>query len=172
MVESGQIKARTKWKQVYPTFANDNRYLDMLGNPGSNPIELFWDIVDALDQKLDAKIEVAMGAVKRHNKTLEDKAKEGEQSNQEQTDGDVNVEAEGSTSTSEPKFKPFEVGPETTEEEFISIVRADADEDVKALTDEDLKEIYQSVRYSACTVKRIATYRYPIVARRGVEEAS
>ena len=50
LVKSGEIKARTKWKQVYSSFANDNRYLDMLGNPGSNPIELFWDIVDALEQ--------------------------------------------------------------------------------------------------------------------------
>ncbi|KAI0331462.1 hypothetical protein GY45DRAFT_1404762 [Cubamyces sp. BRFM 1775] len=149
LVESGQIKARTKWKQVYATFANDNRYLDMLGNPGSNPIELFWDIVDALDQKLDAKTEVAMGAIKRHNKTLEDKAKEGEQLKQEATDGDVNVETEGSTSTSERKFKPFEVGPDTTEEEFMSIVKADVDEEVKALTDDDLKEIYQSLHDAA-----------------------
>ena len=132
MVESGEIKARTKWKQVYPSFANDNRYLDMLGNPGSNPIELFWDAVDALDQKLDAKIAIADGAIKRHNQALEDKMKE---------DGDD--AGEGAT----PDVKPFEVGPDTTEEEFLNIVKSDSDESVKTVSEDDLKEIFQSVCY-------------------------
>jgi pre-mRNA-processing factor 40 len=54
MVAAKQIKAKTKWKEVYPRFANDSRYLDLLGNPGSSPIELFWDVVDGLDQELDS----------------------------------------------------------------------------------------------------------------------
>ncbi|PIL25013.1 hypothetical protein GSI_12901 [Ganoderma sinense ZZ0214-1] len=128
LVKSGEIKARTKWKEVYPSFAADNRYLDMLGNPGSNPIELFWDVVDALDQNLDTKIAIAEGAVKRHNKALEDKMKE---------DGD------DAGAAAEPKA--FEVGPETTEEEFLGIVKADSDESVKTLADEDLSEIYHSL---------------------------
>ena len=129
LVKSGEIKARTKWKEVYPGFSSDNRYLDMLGNPGSNPIELFWDAVDALDQKLDAKIAIAVGAIKRHNKALEDKMKE---------DGDE-TPADGAQ-------EAVEVGPETTEEEFLSIVKADSDESIKTLADEDLSEIYHSVR--------------------------
>ena len=133
LVQSGEIKARTKWKQVYPGFANDSRYLDMLGNPGSNPIELFWDVVDALDQKLDAKIAIVQDAIKRHNKAIEDKMKE---------DGDA---AHGAPA--EPK--PFEIGPETTEEEFLKIVKADSDESIKTLSDEDLREIYHSVRKAA-----------------------
>ncbi|RPD64363.1 hypothetical protein L226DRAFT_533652 [Lentinus tigrinus ALCF2SS1-7] len=131
LVKSGQIKARTKWKQIYPSFANDNRYLDMLGNPGSNPIELFWDVVDALDQKLDEKIAIADGAIKRHNEALQAKMKE---------EGDGAPENEAAN-----EQKPFEVGPDTTEEEFLSIVKADLDESVKTLTDEDLKEIYHSL---------------------------
>ncbi len=102
----------------------------MLGNPGSNPIELFWDIVDALDQKLDAKIAIADGAIKRHNKALEDKMKE---------DGD------GTGEGAAAEAKPFEVGPDTTKEEFLSIVKADSDESVKSLSDEDLDEIFHSV---------------------------
>ncbi|KAI8985558.1 hypothetical protein BD414DRAFT_578408 [Trametes punicea] len=156
LVESGDIKARTKWKEVYPKFANDNRYLDMLGNPGSNPIELFWDVVDSLDQKLDAKIEVAMGAIKRHNKALEDKSKaEKEQTDKEEQAkesaeaGDVPSNAENHATSAVPQFRPFEVGPDTTEEEFVNVVKADSDENVKALTDEDLKEIYQSLHEAA-----------------------
>ena len=70
MIESGNIKARTKWKQVYSLFRDDQRYLNMLGNPGSNPLELFWDAVDTLDQKLDAKLTVVEDAIKRHNERL------------------------------------------------------------------------------------------------------
>lgn len=43
------------------------RYLDMLGNPGSNALELFWDVLDVLDQKLDRKIGVVEDAIKRIN---------------------------------------------------------------------------------------------------------
>ena len=32
------IKARCKWKDVYPLFQDDERYLKLLGEPGSNPI--------------------------------------------------------------------------------------------------------------------------------------
>jgi pre-mRNA-processing factor 40 len=56
LVDSGKIVARTKWKEVYPLFKDDERYINMLGNPGSNQLELFWDVVDGLDQKLDEKI--------------------------------------------------------------------------------------------------------------------
>ncbi len=147
LVKSGQIKARTKWKQVYPSFANDSRYLDMLGNPGSNPIELFWDVVDALDQKLDEKIAIADGAIKRHNQALEAKMKQ---------DGDAAAENEAVK-----EQKPFEVGPETTEEQFLSIVKADSDESIKTLTDEDLSEIYSSVRCLVLGVALLLTVCVP-----------
>lgn len=59
----GKIAARTKWKAVYAIFANDPRFLNMLGNPGSNPLELFWDVVDKLDQALDVKVSVVEGVL-------------------------------------------------------------------------------------------------------------
>ncbi|KAJ7576904.1 hypothetical protein C8J56DRAFT_1114320, partial [Mycena floridula] len=67
LIQAGHIKARTKWKEVYPLFSDDSRYLDMLGNPGSNQLELFWDAVDALDQKLDVKLAVVQDAIKKYN---------------------------------------------------------------------------------------------------------
>jgi pre-mRNA-processing factor 40 len=63
LVDAGSIKARTKWKTVYPEFKEDERYLNMLGQAGSNPLELFWDVVDSLDQQLDAKIAVVEDAL-------------------------------------------------------------------------------------------------------------
>jgi pre-mRNA-processing factor 40 len=58
------IKPRTKWKTIYPTFKDDERYQDILGQSGSNPLELFWDVVDKLDQELDAKISVVNNALR------------------------------------------------------------------------------------------------------------
>ena len=46
----------TKWKEVYPLYAKDERYINMLGLPGSSPLELFWDSVDELDMELDHKV--------------------------------------------------------------------------------------------------------------------
>lgn len=56
LVKGGHIRAKTKWKTVYPLFAEDERYLNLLGTPGSNPIELFWDVVDQFDQALEEKV--------------------------------------------------------------------------------------------------------------------
>ena len=64
LLDAGKIKARTKWKEVYPDITIDKRYLNLLGNPGSNPLELFWDVVDGLDQKLDEKVELVDNALK------------------------------------------------------------------------------------------------------------
>lgn len=39
----------------------------MLGNPGSNPLEMFWDVVDELDQALDIKIDHAEAILKQNS---------------------------------------------------------------------------------------------------------
>jgi pre-mRNA-processing factor 40 len=53
---NGKLSSGTKWKEVYPLFANDQRYLSLLGLPGSTPLELFWDAVDELDLALEGKV--------------------------------------------------------------------------------------------------------------------
>ncbi|KAG6833234.1 hypothetical protein H0H87_009855 [Tephrocybe sp. NHM501043] len=126
LVDSGEIKARTKWKEVYPKFANDERYLSMLGNPGSNPLELFWDVVDVLDQELDRKIAIVDAAFERHN------AKNGQ------------AKAEGGVQEG-----GFSVGPETSEQEFSNIVKSNADEAINALSENNLAEIFVTLRDAA-----------------------
>lgn len=64
LVDAKKIRARTKWKEVYPLFSSSAAYLDMLGTPGSNPLELFWDVVDELDQGLDERIVVVENVLK------------------------------------------------------------------------------------------------------------
>ena len=124
LIAAGKIKPRTKWKQIYPSFANDERYLNILGNPGSNPLELFWDVVDNLDQKLESKIAVAESAINRYNERLMDE------------DGGTNSKGD------KPGFK---VGPETSEDAFLDIIKADEDADVKKMNLNELKEIFHSV---------------------------
>ncbi|KAG6902600.1 hypothetical protein C0995_014607 [Termitomyces sp. Mi166 len=126
LVDSGKIKARSQWKEVYPIFADDDRYLSMLGNPGSNPLELFWDVVDVLDQELDRKTAVVEAAFERHN------AKEAQRKGD---DADKNA--------------GFAVGPETKEEQFRNIVKMNADEAVNALSEEDLVEIFTTLHDAA-----------------------
>ncbi|CCA66726.1 related to U1 snRNP protein [Serendipita indica DSM 11827] len=53
---SGKLLSGTKWKEIYPLISNDERYLNLLGLPGSTPLELFWDAVDELDLALEGKL--------------------------------------------------------------------------------------------------------------------
>ena len=124
LVQSGVIKARTKWKEVYHLFRYDDRYLNMLGNPGSNPLELFWDAVDALDQKLDAKIVVVEDAIKRFN-----------------------AKHQSAEAKEEPPL--FTVTAETTWEEFVNIIRED-EEVVLSLSQEELELVFKTVRMFVC----------------------
>jgi hypothetical protein len=124
LVDSGPIKARTKWKQIYPSLANDERYTAMLGNPGSNPIELFWDVVDRLDQRLDEKIAVVERAVTNGQAYVRD--------------GSVNDHRAMEVD------QPPPVGPDTTIEEFKARLGT-SDEDVVRLSDAELSEIFCTV---------------------------
>jgi pre-mRNA-processing factor 40 len=123
LVHDGKISARTKWKHIYPSFCNDDRYLGMLGNPGSNPIELFWDVVDKLDQALDAKLATVQEVIQRYNA--------GNRDDEMVIDGVVT--------------NPFVVGPDTTEKEFIAIVKGELDDATKKMSGEDLREVFQNV---------------------------
>lgn len=128
LVATGKIKARSKWRHVYPTFASDQRYLNMLGKPGSNPLELFWDAVDALDQRLDAKIAIA-----------EECARRGD---------DPNVM--DVVKNDKDKESVSVVTVQTTFEEFKARVRRDPDS-VGKLGEDDLREVYDTVCYfSVC----------------------
>jgi pre-mRNA-processing factor 40 len=91
----------------------------MLGKPGSNPIELFWDVVDDLDQKLDAKIATVEAAIKRYNSK--------------------------SSSDAEGSSQPWSVQPETTEAEFLKVVQENGDEETTALSTDGLKHIFTTV---------------------------
>ncbi len=48
----GKIKAGTKWMSILPTIQDDPRYVAMLGQAGSTPLDLFWDIVEEEERAL------------------------------------------------------------------------------------------------------------------------
>ena len=50
--KDGNIKAGTKWSQVYPLLENDDRYKAMVGQNGSTPMELFWDVIEEEEHAL------------------------------------------------------------------------------------------------------------------------
>jgi pre-mRNA-processing factor 40 len=97
----------------------------MLGNPGSNPIELFWDVVDHLDQLIDEKITTIDSAVRRYQALLTDEKAED--------DKVMDVDEQ-----------PL-VNPSTTLDDYLALVKATGNEDVKKLTDDEISEIYYVV---------------------------
>lgn len=48
----GNIKAGSKWINIYPLIKDDPRYVAMLGQPGSTPLDLFWDMVEDEERSL------------------------------------------------------------------------------------------------------------------------
>ncbi|EXJ82153.1 hypothetical protein A1O1_08222 [Capronia coronata CBS 617.96] len=48
----GKIKAGTKWMAILPEIEEDPRYVAMLGQSGSTPLDLFWDMVEEEERAL------------------------------------------------------------------------------------------------------------------------
>lgn len=60
MQNQGKIRAGTKWQDFYPLIADDKRYTNLIGTPGSSALDLFWDIVEEEEQKLRSARNVAL----------------------------------------------------------------------------------------------------------------
>ncbi|KAG4306351.1 hypothetical protein PORY_000339 [Pneumocystis oryctolagi] len=54
-----KIGPGTKWMTIYPLIKNDVRYKNILGQPGSTPLELFWDIVEEAERDMRHKKNLA-----------------------------------------------------------------------------------------------------------------
>jgi pre-mRNA-processing factor 40 len=50
--KSGKIKAGAKWSQIHPLLVADERYVAVLGQTGSTPLDLFWDMVEEEERAL------------------------------------------------------------------------------------------------------------------------
>jgi len=49
---AGKIKAGTQWMNIHPEIHNDPRYIALLGQTGSTPLDLFWDMVEEEERAL------------------------------------------------------------------------------------------------------------------------
>jgi pre-mRNA-processing factor 40 len=49
---ANKIKAGSKWSQIHPLIMEDERYQAMLGQSGSTPLDLFWDMVEEEERAL------------------------------------------------------------------------------------------------------------------------
>jgi pre-mRNA-processing factor 40 len=49
--ENGTLRNGTKWKDIHGTIKDDSRYTAMLGQGGSSPLDMFWDVVEIEEQK-------------------------------------------------------------------------------------------------------------------------
>jgi pre-mRNA-processing factor 40 len=59
----GKIKAGSKWSKVLPLFEKDERYIAICGQPGSSPMELFWDILEEEERKFKVQREIAFDVI-------------------------------------------------------------------------------------------------------------
>ncbi len=57
----GTLYAGIRWKELYPIIKDDERYLNMLGQAGSSPLDLFWDMSEELDRDFKDKMKVTEG---------------------------------------------------------------------------------------------------------------
>jgi pre-mRNA-processing factor 40 len=46
-----KLSLNSKWKHIYPLIKDDHRLLDLLGNSGSTPLEMFWDMLMTMDDE-------------------------------------------------------------------------------------------------------------------------
>lgn len=49
--DNGQLKAGTKWKDIHDSIQDDSRYIAILGQSGSSPLDLFWDALEEEEGK-------------------------------------------------------------------------------------------------------------------------
>ncbi|CAD6923212.1 unnamed protein product, partial [Tilletia controversa] len=68
----GSIKAGTTWTTVYKAIHDDERLIQMLGQPGSTPLELFFDMVDEMDAELDERVASLEETLKKKGFQLSD----------------------------------------------------------------------------------------------------
>ncbi|KAK9448763.1 uncharacterized protein V1518DRAFT_418161 [Limtongia smithiae] len=62
-VRSGKISVETRWMDLYKEIKDDERYLRMLGQGGSSPLELFWDVSEDMNKDLRIKREIILDAL-------------------------------------------------------------------------------------------------------------
>ncbi|KAJ3338720.1 PRP40 pre-mRNA processing factor 40 [Gonapodya sp. JEL0774] len=70
LVERGILTSTTKWKQIYPIVKDDSRYMAMLGQPGSSPLEMFWDVLTDMEERSQGERKLVSEIMRERNITV------------------------------------------------------------------------------------------------------
>ncbi len=70
--ETGLLRADSKWPEVYSLIKEDDRFVGLLGRNGSNPIELFWDVIDEEELLVRAKKDIVDQLLLHNNFVIKD----------------------------------------------------------------------------------------------------
>jgi pre-mRNA-processing factor 40 len=62
--QDGAIHSKTQWKDIVQHLTGNVYYESMLGQPGSTPIELFWDLVVDLENKDQSERKKILDAIR------------------------------------------------------------------------------------------------------------
>ena len=73
MRANGKIEPGSQWQTFHPLIAEESAYLDLIGLPGSSPLDLFWDVVEEEERIFRAKRNDAMDVLedRRYEMTTE-----------------------------------------------------------------------------------------------------
>jgi pre-mRNA-processing factor 40 len=58
--DAGKIRTKTRWMDIHPLIEKDPRYQNILGQSGSNPLELFWDMMEEVEREMRTKRNLAL----------------------------------------------------------------------------------------------------------------
>ncbi|PWZ03518.1 hypothetical protein BCV70DRAFT_18701 [Testicularia cyperi] len=90
--DEGKIHAKSTWGQVFTLVKDDDRFLRVVGQPGSTPLDLFYDVVDDLDLALEIQKDLVLQHVRSRGHELKATTTESEFSDwTKDLPGDVNV---------------------------------------------------------------------------------
>ncbi|WWC73273.1 uncharacterized protein I206_107239 [Kwoniella pini CBS 10737] len=68
--EQGHLNRLTKFKEIYPKIKVDERYNALLGLQGSNPLDLFMDHIDDLNEEIERSAEKLQRALSKEGKEI------------------------------------------------------------------------------------------------------
>lgn len=63
-LRKGIITHKSKWQDFFPLIKEEQRFLKMLGQPGSTPLELFWDEVELLYEQYYEEVKLVHDILK------------------------------------------------------------------------------------------------------------
>lgn len=71
MEAKGQLTSRMKWKEFLPLVQDKEAYENLLGMPGSSPLDLFRDVVDDIAEAVGEAIKRVMAAAENNDHKIE-----------------------------------------------------------------------------------------------------